>query len=124
MRISTQPAVNIQSDSKTVQGQNTQVDKLRKQGSSENATTLQKQPGVSIDKAEISQEKLDKVVNSLNEILKVNNSSAKFIYHEGLERYFVQVVDKNTEEVIKEVPPKKLLECILRNAKTSWNDCR
>lgn len=50
------------------------------------------------------------VVNKMNEMLEVNKSSSKFIYHEGLDRYYVTVVNRDTDEVVKEIPPKKLLD--------------
>lgn len=58
----------------------------------------------------ISKEKLQQVVDAVNDFLKTNNSSSKFMYHDGLERYYVTVVNRETEEVIKEIPPKKLLD--------------
>ena len=54
--------------------------------------------------------KIKEAVTKMNEMLAVNNSTSKFLYHEGLNRYYVTVVDKNTEEVVKEIPPKKLLD--------------
>jgi len=59
---------------------------------------------------EISKEKLQQAVETVNEFLQINHSSSKFVLHEGLERYFVQVVDAETEEVVKEIPPRKLLD--------------
>ncbi|MEK4629844.1 MAG: flagellar protein FlaG [Psychrobacillus sp.] len=50
------------------------------------------------------------VVNKMNEMLEVNQCSSKFIYHEGLDRYYVTVVNRDTEEVVKEIPPKRLLD--------------
>lgn len=58
----------------------------------------------------ISKEKLKQAVDSVNEFLQANHSASKFVFHEGLDRYFVQVVDTKTEEVVKEIPPKKLLD--------------
>ncbi|MGY3189329.1 flagellar protein FlaG [Lysinibacillus sp. TE18511] len=58
----------------------------------------------------ISSEKLQQAVDTVNEFLQVNHSASKFVLHEGLERYFVQVVDAETEEVVKEIPPRKLLD--------------
>ena len=54
--------------------------------------------------------KVQEAVSKLNEMLRVNNNSSKFVYHEGLERYYVTVVDSETEEIVKEIPPKKLLD--------------
>lgn len=58
----------------------------------------------------ISSEKLQQAVDTVNEFLQVNHSASKFVLHEGLDRYFVQVVDVETEEVVKEIPPRKLLD--------------
>lgn len=59
---------------------------------------------------EESKVKVQEVVNRMNEMLEVNNSISKFKYHEDLERYYVTVVNRDTEEVVKEIPPKKLLD--------------
>lgn len=105
MRISSQPAVDTQTVTKTVQS--VTVENVAKQGSLDDTTTQKQQ---SYEKNEVTEEKLEKAVNSLNEILEINHNSSKFVYHEGLDRYFVQVVNKDTEEVVKEIPPKKLLD--------------
>jgi len=62
------------------------------------------------EEQEISKEKLEQAVNTINEFLQINHSASKFVFHDGLDRYFVQVVDTQTEEVVKEIPPKKLLD--------------
>ncbi|MEK4484811.1 flagellar protein FlaG [Psychrobacillus sp. FSL H8-0484] len=55
-------------------------------------------------------DKVQKAVDALNEFMTLQNHNSKFVMHEGLERYFVQVVDSKTDEVIREVPPRKLLD--------------
>ena len=65
---------------------------------------------VAREEQEISKEKLEQAVNTVNEFLQINHSASKFVFHDGLDRYFVQVVDTQTEEVVKEIPPKKLLD--------------
>lgn len=54
--------------------------------------------------------KVQEAVIKMNEMLEVNESHSKFMYHEGLDRYYVTIVDRETEEVVKEIPPKKLLD--------------
>lgn len=49
-------------------------------------------------------------VNKLNEFMEYSQRNSKFIFHEDLERYYVEVVDAQSQEVIKEVPPKELLD--------------
>ncbi|MFJ7408997.1 MULTISPECIES: flagellar protein FlaG [unclassified Lysinibacillus] len=59
---------------------------------------------------EISKDKLQNAVDTVNEFLQVNHNASKFVLHDGLDRYFVQVVNTQTDEVVKEIPPKKLLD--------------
>lgn len=49
-------------------------------------------------------------VNKLNEFMEYSQRNSKFIFHEDLERYYVEVVDTQSQEIIKEVPPKELLD--------------
>lgn len=62
------------------------------------------------EEQDISKEKLQQAIDAVNDFLQTNNSSSKFKYHEGLDRYYVTVVNRETDEVIKEIPPKKLLD--------------
>lgn len=59
---------------------------------------------------DFTKEKFQKAVDSVNELLIINSRELKFVFHEGLEQYFVQLVDSNTDEVVREIPPKKLLD--------------
>ena len=63
-----------------------------------------------IDNSEDTKVKVQEVVGKMNEMLEVNNNTSKFLYHEGLDRYYVTVVDRETDEIVKEIPPKKLLD--------------
>lgn len=68
-------------------------------------------PGLSVGKdEEISGDTIKRMVDGLNSFLKPTFTSIRYEYHEKLDRYYVTVVDKDTEETIKEVPPKKLLD--------------
>jgi len=58
----------------------------------------------------LTKENLDKVINSMNDFLRASNSHLKFQYHDGLKEYYVSIVDDITNEVVKEIPPKKLLD--------------
>lgn len=65
---------------------------------------------VVLDNSDETKKKVQEAVETMNEVLVANDSASRFHYHEGLDRYYVTVVDKNTEEVVKEIPPKKLLD--------------
>lgn len=54
--------------------------------------------------------KLEKTVQGLNEFLSPTFTSVKFQLHEELDKYYVELVDRETKEVIREIPPKKLLD--------------
>lgn len=49
-------------------------------------------------------------VNKMNEFMEHTQRNSKFIFHSDLERYYVEVVDAQSQEVVKEVPPKALLD--------------
>ncbi|MED3563483.1 flagellar protein FlaG [Bacillus xiapuensis] len=57
-----------------------------------------------------TKDKTEKVIESLNDFLKASNTHLKFTFHEDLQKYYVSIVDDQTNEVIKEIPPKKLLD--------------
>ncbi|WP_026694356.1 flagellar protein FlaG [Peribacillus kribbensis] len=60
------------------------------------------------DKEEITKEKLNHMVDSVNQFL--NHTALKFEFHEKLHEYYVTIVDSETNELIKEIPPKKMLD--------------
>jgi len=53
---------------------------------------------------------LEKVVKSMNDFLQPTNTHIKFELHEELNEYYVTVVDNQTNEVVREIPSKKLLD--------------
>ncbi|SFA48407.1 flagellar protein FlaG [Anoxybacillus pushchinoensis] len=59
---------------------------------------------------EISKEKLEEIVKGMNEFLQPSHTSLKFAVHEDLKEYYIQLIDDRTKEVVREIPPKKLLD--------------
>lgn len=53
---------------------------------------------------------LEQAIDSLNEFFTINNSELKFVFHEGLDTYYAQLVNSETDEVIREIPSKKVLD--------------
>ncbi|VEI04980.1 flagellar protein FlaG [Kurthia zopfii] len=60
-------------------------------------------------------------VNKMNEFMEHTNKNSKFIFHEGLGKYYVEVVDSKTDEVVKEIPPKQLLDAYYEMQKMIGN---
>ncbi|MFS0874317.1 flagellar protein FlaG [Solibacillus isronensis] len=67
----------------------------------------QNQPTVDVKD---TKEKLYQAIDSLNEFFTINNSELKFVFHEGLDTYYAQLINSETEEVIREIPSKKVLD--------------
>jgi flagellar protein FlaG len=57
-----------------------------------------------------TKEKLEKVISAMNDMLEPAHTSSKFVLHEKLNDYYVQIVDEVTKEVVKEIPNKKFLD--------------
>lgn len=116
MRISGNQNLDMASISKTVTppASSTQpIKKVVEQGSDTPKASLKvsnETQVTSLDQSEETKVKLQEAVSAMNEILETNDNTSRFKYHEGLDRYYVTVVDKNTDEVVKEIPPKKLLD--------------
>lgn len=58
---------------------------------------------------EISRENLELAVSKMNEFIP-SRRNVKFEMHEKLDMYYVTIIDSNTKELIKEIPPRKLLD--------------
>lgn len=60
-------------------------------------------------------------VNKLNEFMDHSQKNSKFVFHKDLGRYYVEVVDARTQEVVKEIPPKELLDAYYEMQKLAGN---
>lgn len=63
-------------------------------------------------KEQASNEQIRKAVEQMNKSM--GNSEAIFGVHEDTNRVTIKIVDKQTKEVIKELPPEKTLDMIAR----------
>lgn len=63
-------------------------------------------------KEQPSNEQIRKAVEQMNK--NMFNSEAVFGIHEGTNRVTIKIVDKDTKEVIKELPPEKTLDMIAK----------
>lgn len=66
----------------------------------------------SAEQEQPSNEQIKKAVEKLNKNLM--NSEAVFGIHEETNRVTIKIVDKDTKEVIKELPPEKTLDMIAK----------
>jgi len=75
-------------------------------------TDAQKDDGQQNTQQQPSQEQLRKAVEQINK--KANNSEVLFGIHEATHRVTIKIVDKETKETIKELPPEKTLDMIAK----------
>jgi len=61
---------------------------------------------------EPSKEHVRKLVDEAQSVLQRVNSQLAFKVHDGTGRILVQVVEKETKEVLREIPPEKMLDVI------------
>lgn len=57
-----------------------------------------------------SDKEIQAMTDGINDFLASANSQLKFVYHDGLNEYYVTLVDSATDEVIREIPSKKLMD--------------
>ncbi|UTR16061.1 flagellar protein FlaG [Salipaludibacillus sp. LMS25] len=61
---------------------------------------------------EASRDDVVKQIDTLNDLVNHTFTNLKFQLHDDLDRYYVQVVDRQTDEVVREVPPEQFLDMI------------
>ena len=57
---------------------------------------------------------LARTTEFLNQLLQESRRRLKFNVHEATGRIWVQVIDAETQEVIKEIPPERYLDLVAR----------
>ncbi|MEK4711590.1 flagellar protein FlaG [Sporosarcina sp. FSL K6-5500] len=55
-------------------------------------------------------DKAKQMTDSMNTFLESANTQLRFKFHEKLNEYYVTIVDSKTDEVIREIPSKKLMD--------------
>ncbi|RXZ01854.1 flagellar protein FlaG [Fictibacillus sp. S7] len=61
------------------------------------------------DSEKVDRKGLEKIIEGVNNLIP-SHTSSKFVFHEKLNDYYVQVVDDQTNEVVREIPSKKFLD--------------
>ena len=64
---------------------------------------------------EVSPDKVKEAINEINKKIRPTNTQCEFKYHEKTNRISITVRDRETDEVIKEIPPEKTLDMIAKS---------
>lgn len=62
----------------------------------------------------LSKAELSKEIDGINKWLQSTNTHVKFTLHEELNEYYVQVINDQTQEVIREIPSKKMMDMVAK----------
>ncbi len=57
-----------------------------------------------------SKKELNEMIKGVNELMIPSHTSSKFVLHEKLNDYYVQVINDDTKEILHEFPSKKFLD--------------
>lgn len=60
----------------------------------------------------LSKQELEKAVEQSNKLIFKDDNRFEFKIHERTGRIMVKLVDKETDEIIKEIPPEKILDLV------------
>ena len=99
------PSVTVQEAQKIDKSLNVVQDSQQKNSFSDQNMKEQQQQ-------QPTNEQIKKAVEQMNKSM--FNSEAVFGIHEGTNRVTIKIVDKDTKEVIKELPPEKTLDMIAK----------
>lgn len=62
------------------------------------------------EKKEITKDDAKHIVNGMNEFLQPHLTTLSFNLHDESNRFYVEVIDQNTNKVIRQIPEKELLD--------------
>lgn len=62
----------------------------------------------------LNDEHLNDAIDKINKTVRIFNKSLHFVLHEETRRWIVQVIDNETKEVIREIPPKEVLDLVAK----------
>jgi flagellar protein FlaG len=59
-----------------------------------------------------SEQQIKSAISQANNKMKTHRTRCEFSYHEETKRVSIKVVDKDTQEIIREIPPEETLEMV------------
>ena len=83
----------------------------------QNASGQQRQKGNPLSKQEselISEKAVFEAIEDANKALEMVNKRFEFSVHEKTKEIMVKIVDSETDEVIREIPPEKILDLVAK----------
>jgi flagellar protein FlaG len=100
----------MQVESVSVGTQSLQNSQYNNRQAAEVRTVVQENQPMEENHKDPSKKQVESAVEKLNDFVEPLRTNLKFQLHEELNEYYVTVVNPNTNEVIKEIPSKKILD--------------
>lgn len=85
---------------------------VKKTFSNEENLKGKKEKAGDIEEKDPSKNSMDAAMSELNRKLAMQDTRCEYRYDEDTNRVAIKVIDKDTDEVIKEIPPEETLESI------------
>jgi len=76
--------------------------------------TVKHVPFEAVSEQKYTKAEFENEINGINKWLQTTRTHLKFQLHEGLNEYYVQVINDQTNEVIREIPSKKLMDMVAK----------
>ena len=71
-------------------------------------------PEFHLEPGSLDEESVDFMTKELNKLMSEINCNIEFTYHKDANMMSVKMVDKETQEVIKELPPEEMIENMMK----------
>ncbi len=83
-------------------------------GNAPNQNAQEQTYGDELPIQEVSKEKVESALRDINAKIRPTHTECQFSYHEETKRISIKVLDQETGEVIREIPPEKTLDMIAK----------
>lgn len=87
-------------------------------GSSEAPVASERKTVEAASDKKYSRQEMEKAAETLNKWMQSGGTHLKFTLHEKLGDYYVQIVDDESNEVIREIPSKKMMDMVANMQET------
>lgn len=103
---------SAQREVKAVQPKETVAQPKKQADATLNLSTEMKGNNPEAQKEEVVSTKMKDAIDKVNAKIVPSKTRCEFSYHEDTKRVSIKVIDQNTEEVIREIPPEETLDML------------
>lgn len=79
-----------------------------------NETKVSGEQKNSLNKQKLSEKNVKDITEGLNKLIEQTKTHVKYEKHDKFNEFIIKIIDDETGDVIKEIPPKKILDMIAK----------